>query len=134
MTKFYQYFADTILFLHFSFVFFIIVSLILILLGGYLKWVWIRNWWFRMAHLAGISFVVVQSWLGFICPLTTLEMWLREQVNEAHYTGSFIQYWLQRILYYQAPDWVFILIYSLFGLLVIVSWVRFPPHKRVMNS
>ncbi|MCG7499649.1 DUF2784 domain-containing protein [Vibrio sp. Of7-15] len=129
MTKFYQYLADAILFLHFSFVFFIIVSLILILLGGCLKWAWIRNWWFRVVHLVGISFVVVQSWLGLICPLTTLEMWLRAQVNEAHYTGSFIQYWLQRILYYQASDWVFILIYTLFGLLVIVSWVRLPPHK-----
>lgn len=134
MTKFYQYLADAILFLHFSFVFFIVVSLILILLGGYLKWAWTRNWWFRIVHLTGIGFVVVQSWLGLICPLTTLEMWLRAQVNEAHYTGSFIQYWLQRILYYQASDWVFILIYTLFGLLVIVSWVRFPPYKRVMTS
>ncbi|WP_372882872.1 DUF2784 domain-containing protein [Psychromonas sp.] len=127
--KFYQYIADTILFIHFSFVVFVILALILIVIGGYLKWVWIRNWWFRLTHLAGICFVVVQSWLGLICPLTTFEMWLREQINEAQYSGSFIQYWLQRILYYQAPDWVFTFIYTTFGLLVIVSWIQFPPEK-----
>lgn len=61
-------------------------------------------------------------------------MWLREQIGNEQYTGSFIQYWLQSILYYQAPDWAFTLIYSIFGLLVIVSWVRFPPQKRVINT
>ena len=130
----YQYLADTILFIHFSFVVFVIFALILTVIGGCLKWSWIRNWWFRLAHLAGISFVVVQSWLGLICPLTTLEMWLRKQINEEQYGGSFIQYWLQSILYYQAPDWVFTFIYTIFGVLVIVSWIRFPPQKRVMDT
>lgn len=129
MIKFYQYLADATLFLHFSFVIFVIVALILTVAGGYLNWSWVRNWWFRLTHLASISFVVVQSWLGLICPLTTLEMWLREQINEELYVGSFIQYWLQRILYYQAADWVFTLIYTVFGLFVIFSWIRFPPKK-----
>lgn len=127
--KLYQYLADTILFAHFSFVVFVIVALILTVIGGYRKWIWIRNCWFRLIHLAAISFVVVQSWLGLICPLTTLEMWLREQSNDPQYAGSFIQYWLQRVLYYQAPDWVFTIIYTVFGLLVILSWIRFPPQK-----
>ncbi|MGB5444162.1 MAG: DUF2784 domain-containing protein [Psychromonas sp.] len=130
--KLYQYLADTILFAHFSFVVFVIVALILTVIGGYRKWIWIRNCWFRLIHLAAISFVVVQSWLGLICPLTTLEMWLREQSNDPQYAGSFIQYWLQRVLYYQAPDWVFTIIYTVFGLLVILSWIRFPPQK--MNN
>jgi len=127
--KLYQYLADTVLFIHVSFVAFVILALIITLVGGYLNWQWVRNWWFRFVHLGCISFVVIQSWLGLICPLTTLEMWLRKQIDAEQYTGSFIQYWLQRILYYQAPDWVFILIYSVFGLLVFATWLRFPPQK-----
>jgi len=133
-TILYQYLADAILFFHFSFVVFVIFALILTVIGGGLGWSWVRNWWFRLTHLVSISFVVIQSWLGFICPLTTLEMWLRELINEEQYVGSFIQYWLQRILYYQAPDWVFTSIYTVFGALVIVSWIRYPPKKRVKDT
>lgn len=132
--EFYQYLADTILFIHFSFIAFVIVALILTVVGGYLKWPWIRNWWFRLVHLASVSFVVVQSWLGLICPLTTLEMWLREKTNGEQYVGSFIEYWLQRIVYYHAPDWVFTMTYTLFGLFVIVSWLLFPPKKRAADT
>lgn len=86
--------------------------------------------WFRLAHLATILVVVAEAWLGLVCPLTTLEMWLREQAGSRVYAGSFIQYWLQRLLYYEAPDWVFILIYSLFALLVLAVWWRYPPLRR----
>jgi hypothetical protein len=80
-------------------------------------------------HLAGIAFVVIQSWAGLFCPLTTLEMWLRGQAGGAQYEGSFIQYWLGRFLYYDAPAWVFVVVYTVFGLLVIITWARFPPQK-----
>ena len=128
--KRYQLLADIVLFIHFSFVAFVILALIFIVIGGFINWSWVRNWRFRVIHLLAIGFVVIQSWLGFVCPLTTLEMWLRRQIQTQHYEGSFIQYWLQRLLYYQADDWVFILIYSIFGLFVIVAWIKFPPYKR----
>ena len=38
------------------------------------------------------------------------------------YEGSFIGHWLQQLLYYEAPHWVFVSAYSLFGLLVLASW------------
>ncbi|MBC7600089.1 MAG: DUF2784 family protein, partial [Polaromonas sp.] len=39
-------------------------------------------------------------------------------------------HWMQRLLYYDAPDWVFVLVYSLFGLLVLASWLYYPPVSR----
>ena len=62
--------ADLILVLHTLFVAFVVLSLPAILLGGVLAWPWVRNRCFRLLHLAAIAFVVVQSWLGMICPLT----------------------------------------------------------------
>ena len=99
----------------------------MIVVGGFCGWGWIRNSWFRLIHLIGIGVVVAQAWLGIVCPLTTLEMWLREQAGQVHYEGSFMQHWLQRLLYYDAPAWVFVAAYSAFGVLVFVAWLRFPP-------
>ena len=81
----------------------------------------------RLAHLATIAFVAVQSWFGFTCPLTTLENWLRARAAVETYSGGFIAHWLQRVLFYQAPAWVFVTGYTLFGLLVAFTWWRFPP-------
>ncbi len=129
--------ADLILFLHVLFVAFVVVGLVLILVGKGRHWSWVRNPWFRTAHLAAIGVVVLQSWLGMICPLTILEMELRERGGEATYTGSFIAHWLEAILYYRAPPWVFALCYTLFGAAVIASWYWVRPYgfdKRSGNA
>jgi len=129
----YQILSDIVLLLHSLFVVFIIIALLLTVVGGFRQWLWIRNWWFRVVHLVGIVVVVAQSWVGILCPLTTLEMWLRGQAGEMQYDRSFIQYWLERLLYYDAPEWVFVVVYTAFGLLVIIAWARFPPQKISRN-
>jgi len=126
----YQIMADGILFLHVLFALFVVGGQLLIVLGAYQGWFWIRNWWFRIAHLCAIAIVVAQSWVSLICPLTILEGRLRVQAGQQHYQETFMQFWLQRFLYYEAPVWVFIAVYTLFGLLVVITWFRFPPQKK----
>lgn len=126
----YALFADLILILHVAFVLFVVGGLALIVLGNLRHWRWVNQWWFRLLHLGAIAVVVAEAWLGLICPLTTLEQWLRARAGDTSYSGSFIEYWLQQLLYYDAPPWVFLLIYSLFGLLVLASWWFFPPTPR----
>jgi hypothetical protein len=133
MENIYQLLADLVLMVHLLFVVFVGLALLLTVVGGYRQWPWIHNWWFRTVHLACIVFVVGQSWLGMICPLTSLEMWLRSRAHVDQYDGGFIQFWLTRILYYTAPDWVFGLIYTAFGLLVAIAWLRFPPDKKTRS-
>ena len=121
--------ADSLVFVHVIFAAFIVLGLILILLGKQLRWSWVRNPWFRIVHLLAIGIVVVQSWLGVICPLTIWEMALRQRAGDAVYTGSFIAHWLESILYYQAPQWVFIACYTAFGAMVIASWFWVRPRR-----
>lgn len=121
--------ADAALITHVAFVFFIVGGLLLILLGGIRGWSWIRNPWFRALHLAGIGLVVAQAWLGVVCPLTTLEMALRDRAGDTTYSGTFIAYWLQRLIYYEAPSWVFAVCYTAFALAVAASWLKFPPRR-----
>jgi hypothetical protein len=121
--------ADALLVIHVLFVCFVIGGLLLILLGKPLRWAWIRNPWLRLAHLSAIGVVVLQSWLGMICPLTTWEMFFRERAGDAVYAGTFVSHWLEAILYYQAPPWVFAVSYTAFAAAVIASWIWVRPRS-----
>jgi hypothetical protein len=124
--------ADAILIAHALFVGFVVFGLVLILAGKYRSWAWVRNPWFRYAHLAAIGVVVLLSWFGLFCPLTTWEMALREKAGRAIYSGSFVAHWLESILYYRAPEWVFGVAYTAFALIVAATlfWVRPRPFAK----
>ena len=121
--------ADLLLLTHVLFVAFVIFGLLLILVGKTRSWSWVLNPWFRLTHIIGIGIVVLQSWLGVICPLTVWEMMLREKAGVAVYAGSFVSHWVESILYYRAPEWVFMVSYTVFGLLVLVSWLWVRPRS-----
>lgn len=126
----YQLLADAVLTLHVAIVAFVVGGLVLVVIGNLRNWRWVNALWFRLAHLGGIAVVVAEAWQDVACPLTTLEMWLRTKASSATYNGSFIEHWLQRVLYYEAPSWVFALGYSFFGLLVLAAWWYFPPTSK----
>lgn len=121
--------ADALLLVHAMFVFFVVFGLVLILVGKLLNWTWVRNPLFRIVHLAAIGVVVLQSWLGIICPLTTWEMALRERAGGVTYSGAFVSHWLESVLYYQAPAWVFAIAYTVFAVAVLASWYWVRPRR-----
>lgn len=125
----YSHVADFVLLVHFAIVLFVVGSLLLIVFGNLLRWPWVNHWWFRVLHLLAISVVVFESWLGIECPLTTLENWLRLQAGQGVYQGSFIQHWVHGVMFYEAPGWVFALAYTLFALVVVAAWWRWPPQQ-----
>lgn len=121
--------ADAILTWHLALVGFVIAGLVLVVVGNRLRWRWVNGLCFRLAHLATIAIVVAESWLDIPCPLTVWEMALRQQAQQGAYAGSFIEHWLQRLLYYEAPAWVFVTGYTLFGAMVVAVWIWFPPER-----
>ncbi len=118
--------ADLVGLLHGLFVLFVVGGQSLVLIGWLSGWGWTRARVFRLAHLAAICFVALESWFGIFCPLTVLEAGLRRAGPEVSYIG----YWLDRLLYFQAPEWVFTTLYSLFGGLVILTFIFYPPKRR----
>ena len=128
LAEIYTIAADAILVVHGLFVVFVVLGLFLIYLGRLLSWQWVRNPWLRATHLLAISVVVIQSWFGLICPLTAWEMGLRSRAGELVYAGSFVANWVGEILYFQAPAWVFVACYTVFGALVLLSWFLVRPR------
>ena len=122
--------ANAVLITHVGVVAFIVVGQLLILIGAVARWGWIRNLWFRASHLSLMVYVALQTWFGLVCPLTTLEQWLRAAGGQSSYQGDFIGHWLGRLLFYQAPAWVFVAVYSAFALFITASWWWAPPRRR----
>ena len=115
--------ADAILVTHFTFVVFVVVGFLAILIGLLARWSWVHNRIFRITHLAAIGIVVLQAWFGQLCPLTIWENALRQRAGQSGYSETFIQHWLHKLLFFQAEPWVFATIYTVFGVLVILAWI-----------
>jgi hypothetical protein len=88
---------------------------------------------FRVAHLAAIAIVVAEAWLGIVCPLTSLEMWLREQGQARPTPAASSSTGCRACCTTTRPPWVFTAAYSLFGLAVAATWWRFPPRRRARD-
>ncbi len=128
--SFYRIAADLVLVLHTGFIAFVLFGLIVVLVGMAKHWQWVRNFWFRVGHLAAIAYVVVQALFGLVCPLTTLENSLRVRGGQQAYAeGGFIQFWLHKLIFFDAEPWVFTVCYTAFGLLVVATMWWAPPQR-----
>lgn len=95
--------ADLILVAHALIVCFVVGGQLIILVGWWRGWAWVKNAWFRLLHLVTIFFVLLQGRLGRLCPLTTWEHALRRAAGQSYYEQSFIEHWVARYLYLDLP-------------------------------
>lgn len=122
--------ADAILALHVGIVAFVIFGQIAILIGAWRRWRWIRNFRFRAAHLALLLFIALQAWLGKLCPLTVGEQALRARAGQDAYAGSFVEHWLSRLIFFDAPWCAFVAAYTAFAALALACWRWLPPQRK----
>jgi len=118
--------ADLLLAFHFLVAGFIVLGLILVWIGALAGWPWVRIPWFRYLHLAAIVFVAAEALLGYTCPLTVWEDLLRGGVR----AETFIGRWVYRLLYYDAPEWVFTTLYVLWAAATLLTLKLVPPRRR----
>jgi hypothetical protein len=81
--------ADAVLLLHFAFVLFVIF-------GGLLALRWPRV---ARVHVPIALYGALIEFVGFVCPLTPLEVWLRRRGGESGYAGGFVEYYIVGALY-----------------------------------
>lgn len=122
--------ADGILVLHFTFVAFVVLGLPAIWVGHVRGWQFVTSWRFRLVHLGAMAFVLVQSFVGRLCPLTLWEHRLRVLAGQQGYDTTFMQYWLHRVLFIDLSPATFIVFYTaFFALLGLTMWLC-PVRRR----
>ena len=100
----YKMLADSVVFIHFLWILFLIFGAI----AG------VRNKVVKIAHISGMAFAIILQIFGWYCPLTYLEVWLRAMHNPSlTYTGSFIVHYMEKIIYTELSRGL-IFVFSLF--------------------
>lgn len=87
----YSLLADVVLVLHLAFVVFVVAGALLVL-----RWRWVIAF-----HLPAVLWGAYVEFSGRLCPLTPLEVALRERSGEGGYSGGFIEHYVTAWIY---PD------------------------------
>jgi hypothetical protein len=119
--------ADAVAAVHLAIMLFAVVGQLLIVAGWLAGWRWVRNFWFRLAHLMVILVVTAEGAIGLECPFKTWERSLRlaggaeslHDLENATAVGRFCQ-WL---LYYDLDIQVLLAVYVSFLVLVLLTAV-----------
>lgn len=128
MERFYGLLADLVVFVHFLYVIFAVGGLIFILLGARFGWVAARRPWFRIVHLMAVGLVALEAVAGMVCPLTNWEYDLRRlSGNLGEENLSFVARLVRLVIFYNLPEWVFTIVHTMFGVLVVLTFILVPP-------
>ena len=119
-------FSEIVLLFHFSIFLFMILSFFLIPLGYSQKWEWVKNKYYRLIHLVLMGIIFIETILGFMCPLTILENFLRNDIE----INNKITQIIHQIMYWDLPTYQFIILYLLSLLYLIFLWFFFNPDLK----
>ena len=97
-------FAEIVLIIHFIIFLFICLGFILIPIGYSLDWNWIKNRIIRLIHISLMGFVTIETIIGVICPLTSIEFLLRDGSK----VDSNLSLIIHKIMYWNLPNHYFI--------------------------
>ncbi len=114
----YKILADLIVLLHFLWILFLFF-------GAF----WgVRNKTARIIHLFGLGVAFLIQLCGWYCPLTHLEVYFRSKHDSAAtYSGSFIIYYLEKMVYLQVPNYLILfatIVLCAFNLYLYFSYWR----------
>ncbi len=85
----FQIAADLMVVLHLGFIGFVMI-------GGFLV---LRWWWVLFLHVPAAVWGALIEFQGWLCPLTPLELQLRQASGQTGYTGGFIEHYILPIVY-----------------------------------
>jgi hypothetical protein len=126
----YALLADVVVAFHVAYVGFIVLGQLAIPAGLLAGWGWVRNLWFRAAHLVAIAIVGLEAVWHIPCPLTTLEYTLRGWAGQTVAEGTFIGRCLHNLLFYDCSPATLNGLHIGFALLVLGTFLLAPPRWR----
>jgi hypothetical protein len=119
--------ADVIAVAHLGFMAGVLLFPVVVLLGGCLRWNWVRVFWPRLLHLLAVLLVVMQPSVGHECPINEFERTLRDGDLRNHEGASAIGIWANNTVYTRKPLEQLLPVYLTFLVLVTLSWLLVRP-------
>ena len=133
-TQLYSLLAQLVLAAHVAIILFNVAGLVVIPLGGWRGWSFVRILWWRALHLAILALVAVQALLARACFLTLWQSALEQRAGETASSAPLIMRWLQHLLFWPLPLWFFAVLYVAVWLYALLLWRLVPPHSRTARS
>ena len=122
--------AAAVFWLHMAVIAFNIGGLVVIPLGAWRGWRFVRILWWRALHLGALGLVALQAVLGRACFLTDWEADLLAEAGRPASTAPLIQRWVASLVYWDLPIWLFAVLYVAVGLFTLLLWWWVPPRQR----
>ena len=123
-----QTLAAAILGIHLAIVAFNVGGLILVPLGKWAGWRFVSGFWWRLAHLGSLAVVALQAILGQACFLTVWQAALEARADAGE-PPPLIASWINGLLYWPLPLWVFATAYVAVVVYTLLLWRWVPPRR-----
>ena len=111
MVVLYTALAGLVVAVHFAY-------LAVLIFGGLAAWRWRR---ILGLHLAAVAWGLGAVLVRYDCPLTSLELYLRERAGQGLYDDGFIRHYIRGALY---PDWLTPFVVLVIVSLIVTGWIR----------
>lgn len=113
-----------VLAVHGAIILFNVAGLVLIPLGAWRRWKWVHGFYWRLLHLLSLTAVAVQALAGRACFLT---LW-QARLGSSGQPQPMIAGWVDHLIFWPLPLWVFAVLYVLVWVYMLVLWWRVPPR------
>jgi len=121
--------GQAVLAAHLLVIAFNVFGLVVIPLGGWLGWRWVRVRWWRLLHLDSLAVVALQAALGRACFLT---IW-QDDLTDGGRADPLIMRWVNRLIYWPLPIWVFTAAYLAVFAYVLALWWWVRPGRAAVT-
>jgi hypothetical protein len=122
--------SQLVLAAHLVVILFNVFGLVAIPLGAWRAWPFVRVYWWRALHLVSFAIVAVQSAVGAACFLTIWQAGLREGAGFPASDDPLIQRWVESLIFWPLPIWVFSGLYIGLFVYTLALWRLVPPARR----
>jgi hypothetical protein len=120
--------AQVVLLIHVVVILFNVFGLIVIPIGAWQGWAFVRIFWWRALHLALLAVVALQAVFGRACFLTIWQAALENRKGEV--AEPLLQRWVTPLIFWPLPQWVFVVMYLAVFAYAIALWWVVPPRSR----
>jgi len=121
--------AAAIFWAHMAVIAFNVAGLVIIPLGAWRRWRFVRNFWLRALHLGALAAVALQALLGDACFLTIWQSDLLARAGLPASSEPLIERWVEKLVFWNLPIWVFAALYCAVALYTLALWCLVPPRR-----